>query len=243
MDENKQAANSTVENNAATTAENPATSQNNMGTPTASATEQNTASMQQNNAGKTVTETQIFAQRLKEEKEKAKAEARAELEKEYTAKSAIVEPHLTRDEKQALRAQRSQYENSLIAQGIDPSLAHQQATEYYDEQKEDLLDTKREQAEEEAKRKTAEEKAKLDGLSKDEKIKALEKQVEELTATKKAEESNKKAAAASVGSLKSDPANDPDFVTSEQWDKLPREKKRELVKNRKVYDFMKKWQK
>lgn len=249
MELDNKADNTTVEENAVTTAENPATSQNDTGATAASATEQNTAPVQQDNATQTaaaaeddVTKTQAFAARLKESTEKVRAEVKAEIEKEYAAKTATPEVRLTREEKTALRTQKVQRANELIAQGTEAPLAYQMAKDEMDEQSDNLLDSKREVAQQEAERKAALEAERTGKETLEQKVKDLETKLAKFEATKKVKESNDKAAAASTGSLGGEPAADADYISSEDWDKAKPEVKEKWYKNpKKLMEVMAKW--
>lgn len=74
-------------------------------------------------------------------------------------------------------------------------------------------------------------------------IKQLKQEIAKLTAEKEATQANEAAKKASPGSLGGEPANDNDYVSSEEWDTLPYSKKRKLIENGKIYDFMKRWYK
>jgi len=249
MDENK-AANTTVDTNAATTAENSATSQLDTGAPAASAAEQNTAPAQQNNAAQTdtaadtdVTQTQAFAARLKESTEKAVAAARAEIEKEYAAKAAVTVPEIayTPDEKTMLETSRDTRFSELTAGGMSEVLALAKANEEMNAKGESILSGKKAAAKTVAEHTAALEAERKKNTPLEEKVKDLEAKLAKFEAAEKAKASNAKAAAASTGALGGETANDPDFVSSSDWDKLSQPQKEKFIKNGKIYQFMKKW--
>lgn len=245
MDENK-AANNTADINTATAAENTATSQLDMGAPAASATEQNTAPVQQENAtqptatsiGETdITKTQAFSQRLKE----SVAAERMKWEQEHST-PAVPEVSLTAEEKTNLETKRNELYSKLIDEGNTPTMALITANQQMKESQGELLSDKKATVKAEAERKAELEslKGKVTPLS--ERIAALEKENAELKAKQSAVDSNLAGAAAAVGSLASSPAQDKDFYTSEEWDKLPKDARQRLLKDpTKLKSMMAKW--
>lgn len=55
------------------------------------------------------------------------------------------------------------------------------------------------------------------------------------------ETENRENAAASTGSVAGGNAAEKDFYSSQEWDRLPPQSKEKLIRNGKIFEFMKKW--
>jgi len=244
--DNTMAANIATDTIAATAAENPATSQIDTGVPAAS--EQNTTPVQQDNAAQTVeaaepdvTQTQVFAARLKESTEKARAEARAEIEKEYAAKVSP-EVSYTPEEAQSLESGRDVRFAALVENGMSEVLAIAKANEEMNTKGNSLLSGKKATAKAAAEHAAELEAERNKNTPLAEENAALKAELEKYKATEKVKASNDKAAAASTGPLGGEPAADHD-LSEEEWDKQTPADKEKNIKNGKYWKWAPKWTK
>lgn len=72
-------------------------------------------------------------------------------------------------------------------------------------------------------------------------LKRTKAQCAELASLLEAERTNRSNDIAAVGSLSGGDAVEKDFYTSGEWDRLPEKTKEKLIRNGKIYQFMKKW--
>jgi hypothetical protein len=246
MENENMAANSTVDE-AATTAENLATSQNNTDAQAVSATEQDTATAQQNNTVQTatvepeITQTQVFATRLKESTEKAVSEARAKWEQEHVASDiAVPEVSYTPEEKSSLESNRDARFAALVESGMNEYLALTKANEEMNAKGDALLSGKKATAKAEAEHAAILEKERTKSTTLENENKALKAELEKFKAAEQVKASNTKAAAASTGALGSEPTANHD-MTEDEWNKQSYADKVKNVKNGNYYKWRKGW--